>query len=95
MPKTQPKGTLEKLFAGPSHVRVVRGLIETEGELTQADLAKKAGVSPSGVARIIESIREDEELEDVFVSEKKYHARVYKINKGHPIAKKLKLLFSE
>ena len=50
---------------------------------------------PSGVARIIDSIREDEELEKVFVSEKKYPARVYRVNENHPIVKKLRLLFEE
>jgi len=95
MPKTQPTSKLEKLFAGPSHVRVIQQLIEAGGELTQADLAKIARVSPSGVARIMNAIREDEELREAFVSEKKYHARVYKVKKDHPIFKKLESLFGK
>lgn len=102
MPKTIPKdkcyewtGILERLFAGVGHFRVLYELLEADGEISQIELAKKADVSPSGVYRIMENIRENEELEKAFLSERKYNARIYSVNKDHYVVKKLIDLFYE
>jgi len=95
MPKVTPEDLWEKLFAGAGHVSVIRELIKTNGEITQIELAKRTGVTPTGISRIIKSIRENDELKEAFLSEKKYNARVYRVNKNHLIIKKLKILFGE
>lgn len=69
--------------------RIIDLLLEQKEPIQQASLAKKVNASGMTVNRIMKSLTEDQRLQEVFKVEKKYGAKIYWIQKNHPLAIRL------